>query len=207
MDIAERNRMVEENIGAASAAVIRFWRYRGSIAQKYLTIEDAKQIAYQNLIKAATLFDKSRGFSFTSYVYKSVHNTLLRVVERGGVIAVLRQHHRDGDDWGDKVKAAYNCRQWDAAPHKDQKCYAVHDLSAKMDAESLLGFLSPERRSMVIDYYGLLGAKQLNYKQIAKKYKVSKQVARNRVQRSLLIMRNRAENNNANGRGVQQACC
>lgn len=80
---AERNRLVENNLGLVHACANRF-RGRG------VEYDDLFQAGCVGLIKAADNFDETRGFSFSTYAVPVILGEIKRVFRDGGVVKVGR---------------------------------------------------------------------------------------------------------------------
>lgn len=57
------------------------WSYFPKIAN-YIEFDDALSICYEGLMKAAKLYDETKGYAFSTYAYPSIKNTLICYVRR-----------------------------------------------------------------------------------------------------------------------------
>lgn len=80
---AERNKIVENNLGLVHACANRF-KGRG------VDYEDLFQAGCVGLIKAADKFDESRGFSFSTYAVPVILGEIKRIFRDGGAIKIGR---------------------------------------------------------------------------------------------------------------------
>ena len=80
---AERNKIVENNLGLVHACANRF-KGRG------VEYEDLFQAGCVGLIKAADKFDESRGFSFSTYAVPVILGEIKRIFRDGGAIKIGR---------------------------------------------------------------------------------------------------------------------
>ena len=80
---AERNKLVEENLGLVYACANRF-KGRGA------EYEDMFQAGCIGLIKAADNFDAARGFSFSTYAVPVILGEIKRIFRDGGSVKVGR---------------------------------------------------------------------------------------------------------------------
>lgn len=80
---AERNKLVEKNLGLVHACANRF-RGRG------VEYDDLFQAGCVGLIKAADNFDESRGFSFSTYAVPVILGEIKRIFRDGGSVKVGR---------------------------------------------------------------------------------------------------------------------
>ena len=83
MDRAERNELVEKNIGLVHACANKF---RGKGAE----YDDLFQAGCVGLIKAAENFDPERGFSFSTYAVPVILGEIKRIFRDGGSVKVGR---------------------------------------------------------------------------------------------------------------------
>ena len=83
MDRAERNALVEKNIGLVHACANKF---RGKGAE----YDDLFQAGCVGLIKAAENFDPERGFSFSTYAVPVILGEIKRIFRDGGSVKVGR---------------------------------------------------------------------------------------------------------------------
>lgn len=83
MDRAERNELVEQNIGLVHACANKF---RGKGAE----YDDLFQAGCVGLIKAAENFDPERGFSFSTYAVPVILGEIKRIFRDGGSVKVGR---------------------------------------------------------------------------------------------------------------------
>ena len=83
MDRAERNELVEKNIGLVHACANKF---RGKGAE----YDDLFQAGCIGLIKAAENFDPERGFSFSTYAVPVILGEIKRIFRDGGSVKVSR---------------------------------------------------------------------------------------------------------------------
>ena len=81
---AERNKIVESNLGLVHACANRF-KGRG------VDYEDLFQAGCVGLIKAADKFDESRGFSFSTYAVPVILGEIKRIFRDGGAIKIGRK--------------------------------------------------------------------------------------------------------------------
>lgn len=82
-DITERNRLVSENMGLVHACANRF-RGRG------VDYEDLVQSGCIGLLKAASGFDETRGFMFSTYAVPAIIGEIKRIFRDGGAVKVGR---------------------------------------------------------------------------------------------------------------------
>ena len=82
-NIAERNVLVENNMGLVHACANRF-RGRG------VDYEDLVQSGCIGLLKAAEGFDETRGFMFSTYAVPAIIGEIKRIFRDGGAIKVGR---------------------------------------------------------------------------------------------------------------------
>ncbi len=82
-NIAERNVLVENNMGLVHACANRF---RG----KGVDYEDLVQSGCIGLLKAAEGFDETRGFMFSTYAVPAIIGEIKRIFRDGGAIKVGR---------------------------------------------------------------------------------------------------------------------
>lgn len=80
---AERNKLVENNLGLVHSCANRF-RGRGA------EYDDLFQAGCVGLIKAADNFDESRGFSFSTYAVPVILGEIKRIFRDGGTVKVGR---------------------------------------------------------------------------------------------------------------------
>ena len=83
MDRAERNELVEKNIGLVHACANKF---RGKGAE----YDDLFQAGCVGIIKAAENFDPERGFSFSTYAVPVILGEIKRIFRDGGSVKVGR---------------------------------------------------------------------------------------------------------------------
>ncbi len=83
MDRAERNTLVEQNIGLVHSCANKF-RGRGA------EYDDLFQAGCIGLIKAAENFDADRGFSFSTYAVPVILGEIKRLFRDGGTVKVGR---------------------------------------------------------------------------------------------------------------------
>ena len=83
MDRAERNELVEKNIGLVHACANKF---RGKGAE----YDDLFQAGCVGLIKAAENFDPERGFSFSTYAVPKISGEIRRFLRDDGMVKVSR---------------------------------------------------------------------------------------------------------------------
>ncbi len=83
MDRAERNELVEQNIGLVHACANKF---KGKGAE----YDDLFQAGCVGLIKAAENFDPERGFSFSTYAVPVILGEIKRIFRDGGSVKVGR---------------------------------------------------------------------------------------------------------------------
>lgn len=80
---AERNKIVENNLGLVHACANRF-KGRG------VEYDDLFQAGCVGLIKAADKFDETRGFSFSTYAVPVILGEIKRIFRDGGAIKIGR---------------------------------------------------------------------------------------------------------------------
>lgn len=80
---AERNKIVENNLGLVHACANRF-RGRG------VEYDDLFQAGCVGLIKAADKFDETKGFSFSTYAVPVILGEIKRIFRDGGAIKIGR---------------------------------------------------------------------------------------------------------------------
>ncbi len=80
---AERNKIVENNLGLVHACANRF-RGRG------VEYDDLFQAGCVGLIKAADKFDETRGFSFSTYAVPVILGEIKRIFRDGGAVKIGR---------------------------------------------------------------------------------------------------------------------
>lgn len=80
---AERNKLVEDNLGLVYSCANRF-KGRGA------EYDDLFQAGCVGLIKAADNFDESRGFSFSTYAVPVILGEIKRIFRDGGTVKVGR---------------------------------------------------------------------------------------------------------------------
>ena len=83
MDRAERNELVEKNIGLVHACANKF---RGKGAE----YDDLFQAGCVGIIKAAENFDPERGFSFSTYAVPKIAGEIRRFLRDDGTVKVSR---------------------------------------------------------------------------------------------------------------------
>lgn len=89
MDRAERNELVEKNIGLVHACANKF---RGKGAE----YDDLFQAGCVGIIKAAENFDPERGFSFSTYAVPVILGEIKRLFRDGGTVSVSRSIKEKG---------------------------------------------------------------------------------------------------------------
>ena len=83
MDRAERNELVEKNIGLVHACANKF-------SGKGVEYDDLFQAGCVGIIKAAENFDPERGFSFSTYAVPVILGEIKRIFRDGGSVKVGR---------------------------------------------------------------------------------------------------------------------
>src|SRR6185503_3970943 len=114
--VEDRNAIVAANLGLAKAVVNRYFAwYPGQM-------DDCIQQAYLALMRAAELFDPTKGFAFSTYACRCIlmeltrfvrSNTLVKIPEhaareryrRGGQEAATENHCLSNQNWLDEVIA------------------------------------------------------------------------------------------------------
>lgn len=91
---AERNALVVANLRLVGAALRRrFVRVNGQCGNRVGTNDDLFQIGVLGLMRAADLWDESRGVSFGTFATRHVHGHLQTAVGREGVIRTVGSLH------------------------------------------------------------------------------------------------------------------
>lgn len=96
MEITQRNRLVEENLGLIGVALKKSGVLH--LLHRVGGIDDAKQICAVTLMKAAKNFDSSRGIKFSTYAVHSIVREIRRHINAGGVIHVPDAVFMRGDE-------------------------------------------------------------------------------------------------------------
>lgn len=178
-----------------------------------LTVEDLAAAGQLGLIRAASLFDPSRGFRFNTYATHWIRNTIIRHIEEDGSIIAIPVHlHqlRRQRDAGGRLTRRETANLHDAERvigrpilRATRGTYALPDGGFDEIADhrtgkdparvgrglvSLVHALPEPYRSIVLSYHGLDGEKR-TLESIGIASGVSKQTVLNRLNRAYALMR------------------
>ena len=118
-ETSERDALVEQNLGLVHACANRF-RARGA------EYDDLFQAGCVGLVKAATHFDPSRGFAFSTYAVPVILGEIKRIFRDGGTVKV-------GRTLKEKARAALKAKQ--ALENELQREVTVSELAQKLGVD------------------------------------------------------------------------
>jgi len=92
--ISERDAIFSANVRLVGSVVAKLSRDAVKALGGH---DDATQIGYVALLHAATCFDESRGFQFSTYAATSIYRYLLRMLGDNAAIRIPAKRYREGE--------------------------------------------------------------------------------------------------------------
>jgi RNA polymerase sigma factor (sigma-70 family) len=145
--VEECNRLVVDNIKYAYRLAWKFWKQHGSIATKYMTYDDASQVAVVALIKASRRYEPGKA-KFTTFAYYVVRQELLDEYRSAGVIRVPTHA------CAAKVRSVKELHSEQFIPVKSDSD-GVKRIDASDEVESILRGLPEKDCQMLSERWGL----------------------------------------------------
>lgn len=178
----ERNALAEQWYPYAIKIARWFWKHKAG--KRIGSLEDCEQIAIMGLLRAAELYDESKGFKFSTYCTAWIKQHIYRAADDGGMIRVpahiLKQIRGAKSLYNappESIEAAKRARSTGFLPvFDDGETFEPADHRKKRDpldekireaVSYALTFLHPKHR-MIIGYrYGFLTGKRLTLEKTA----------------------------------------
>lgn len=177
--------MVHQNAGLVFAKTKEAWAKYGRIFRFRLqmTKADLQQELFIVLARVVKKFDSIHGSSLGNFAYKSMDNLIFQLLEKAhgkkrGITASLDSTTEQGEGEPLAVRVG-DTRRKDTRHIKRQLVEAIKESG-----------LTQQNKEIVISAFGLEDGKPQNNVQLGIRYGITNGAIRNRIQRSLAILRN-----------------
>lgn len=157
MTITERNRLTLEYQSLAKRLAYRLWKNRPSV-RLIGDLEDVEQVALIGLMRAAELYDFSRGTAFRSFAHAKIQFAILDAARGAAPIKVPREFQGKGADVL-KWNLFSNFTSEDGAT-PEELAVDGGDADSVDTRDEVLKLIQPlltRQRNYLRDYFGLEG--------------------------------------------------
>lgn len=168
----EQQELVVKNRGLVNAYIRRILKKKYRLETQFLEIDDMYSAGYVGLIKAAILFDATRGLKFSTYAWRGIQSEIRKAVVTAQAVKIPHSSFSWQTKKRRKIIYTKQCSQYAVdltfflKNHPD-----THHVENRLDCQKFLSVLPARYRRIVIEVFGRGGS----YKNVAETEGVSYQ--------------------------------